>query len=102
MGNTLTVAIRYSLVRRQFKNIGKSSSETQLLNYQTQQMKIFPLLATMWAYSYSIQHVRGKYDAMVEGINRKDFSLLDLLHHYTSGFKSVYSQVTFDSIVSLR
>lgn len=91
LGNSLTVSIRYSLVRRQFNNITQSTHETQLLDYQTQQMKIFPLLATMWAYSYSIQHVRVKYDEMVERINNKDFSLLDLIHHYTSGMKSVYS-----------
>jgi hypothetical protein len=31
----LTVALRYSVVRRQFKNISGKKEETQLLDYQT-------------------------------------------------------------------
>jgi acyl-CoA oxidase len=49
----LTTAIRYSTVRRQFKNISGKKEETQLINYQTQQMKLFPLMATMFAHSFT-------------------------------------------------
>ena len=31
----LTIGIRYSLVRRQFRNVGDKSVETKLLDYQT-------------------------------------------------------------------
>ena len=45
----LTIGIRYSIVRRQFKNISGQPTETQLIDYQTQQFKLFPLVATMFA-----------------------------------------------------
>lgn len=38
----LTPALRYSVVRRQFRNISGQKLETKLLDYQTQQMKLFP------------------------------------------------------------
>lgn len=36
LGYGLTIALRYSVVRRQFKNISGKKEETQLLDYQTQ------------------------------------------------------------------
>ena len=41
-GGMLLIAIRYSVVRRQFRNISGKKEETKLLDYQTQQMKLFP------------------------------------------------------------
>lgn len=38
----LLIAIRYSICRRQFRNISGKKEETKLLDYQTQQMKLFP------------------------------------------------------------
>lgn len=40
----LTIGMRYSACRRQFKNTSGSKQETKLLDYQTQQMKYLPLL----------------------------------------------------------
>lgn len=40
------IPIRYSIVRRQFRNISGVKEETKLLDYQTQQMKLFPIVAT--------------------------------------------------------
>jgi len=45
----LLTGLRYSTVRRQFKNISGRKEETQLIDYQTQQFKLFPLLATAFA-----------------------------------------------------
>jgi acyl-CoA oxidase len=49
LAKALTIAIRYSIVRRQFKNISGRKEETQLLDYQTQQQKLFPIVARMFA-----------------------------------------------------
>jgi hypothetical protein len=35
LGKALLIAIRYSVVRRQFKNISGKKEETKLLDYQT-------------------------------------------------------------------
>jgi acyl-CoA oxidase len=37
LSRALTVGLRYSIVRRQFKNISGKKDETQLIDYQTQQ-----------------------------------------------------------------
>ena len=50
LGRGLTIALRYSVVRRQFRNnIDDPKSETKLLDYQSQQMKLFPQLASNYA-----------------------------------------------------
>lgn len=44
LGQACLIGIRYSCVRRQFKNTTGSKEETKLIDYQTQQMKLFPLV----------------------------------------------------------
>lgn len=41
------ISLRYSACRKQFKNSKENGKkvETKLLDYQTQQLKLFPLLA---------------------------------------------------------
>lgn len=51
LSRALTIALRYSVIRRQFKNnVDDPKSETKLLDYQSQQMKLLPLLA----YNYNM------------------------------------------------
>lgn len=47
LARALTIAVRYSAVRRQFAPDG-GASEVQILDYQTQQFKLLPLLATAY------------------------------------------------------
>jgi hypothetical protein len=46
LARAVTVAIRYSLVRRQF---GSQTKEKQILDYQTQQQRIFVPLSAAFA-----------------------------------------------------
>jgi acyl-CoA oxidase len=57
----LTIALRYSCVRRQFKNTTGSKQETKLIDYQTQQMKLIPLLATSFGIAFSHKFVYNQY-----------------------------------------
>lgn len=52
LGRAILVSGRYSSVRRQFKNTG-NKEETKLIDYQTQQMKMFPLLASCFTFIMS-------------------------------------------------
>jgi len=36
------------------------------------------------------------------GVEKKDFSKLELLHHLTSGYKAVYTRITYDAIDDIR
>lgn len=46
-----TIAIRYSCVRRQFA--GSDGIEPQIIEYKTQQYRLFPALATTYAYYFT-------------------------------------------------
>ena len=54
-------------------------------------MKLFPLLAKVFAQGAADAHVSEKFDQLMKEIQVSNFKSLDLLHHYTSGMKSVFS-----------
>jgi hypothetical protein len=54
-------------------------------------MKLFPLVAAMFAQSFASEHVYYKYEKLMNDIKKNDFKLLDLIHHYTAGMKSVFT-----------
>lgn len=47
-------------------------------------------------------HVADKYYQAMDDIKKSNFKLLDLLHHYTSGMKSVFTQDTHDGMNLIR
>lgn len=65
-------------------------------------MKIFPIVATCYAHGVGSRHVATLFFKLLESIKNKDFSLLDLVHHYSSGMKSVYTQDSVDSSYVIR
>jgi len=87
----LTIGLRYSLVRRQFRNVGDKTNETQLLDYQTQQFKLLPILANMFGHSLYGDHLDSEYKKMMEQAKQGDFKRLDLIHHLACGGKAVHS-----------
>jgi len=59
-------------------------------------MKLIPLLATSFGFAFSHRYVAGQYKQLLEDIKVEKFDILDELHHYTSGMKSVFTQTTND------
>lgn len=57
----LTIAIRYSAVRRQFSS-GSGKEENKILDYMTHQFRLFPLLAATYALSFSVHALKEKFD----------------------------------------
>ena len=102
MVHALTIALRYSCVRRQFKNTAGSKQETKIIDYQTQQMKLVPLLAAGLAFEFVHSHVKDKYNQLLKDIKSQKFDLLDEMHHLTSGMKSVFTQTTNDGLYTIR
>ena len=82
--------------------MGDKSSETKLLDYQTQQYKLFPLVAKMFAHAIFHDHLDKQYFKMLEEAKGGDFKLLDLIHHLSSGGKAVNSQEALDSLFVIR
>jgi len=60
----LTIAIRYAAKRRQFGNAGQP--ETLLLDYQTHQRRLMPLLANTYALDFALKHLVQRFIARSE------------------------------------
>jgi acyl-CoA oxidase len=85
------IAIRYSAVRRQFKNTAGSKLETKLIDYQTQQAKLAPLIAETKLMYVSARYIKEQYRILLKELEEENFERLDSLHHLSSGFKSLFT-----------
>ncbi|NWI62927.1 ACOX2 oxidase, partial [Todus mexicanus] len=86
-----TIAIRYSVVRRQSK-LKPGEEEAKILDYQTQQEKLLPQLATTYAFHFITDYLQELFDRAYEEIQRKNFDTLPELHAFSSGFKAFVTQ----------
>ncbi|XP_008574778.1 PREDICTED: peroxisomal acyl-coenzyme A oxidase 2 [Galeopterus variegatus] len=82
------IAVRYSVIRRQSR-LRPSDQEAKVLDYQTQQQKLFPPLAMSYAFHFLalslLEFFQHSYDAILD----RDFSLLPELHALSSGMKAL-------------
>ena len=62
-------------------------------------MKLFPLLAETFASLVTGKKVFALYHELFKDLKEENFTLLDLMHHYTSGMKVSVSQFVHDSIL---
>ncbi|XP_022068759.1 peroxisomal acyl-coenzyme A oxidase 1 isoform X1 [Acanthochromis polyacanthus] len=87
LAKACTIAIRYSAVRHQ-SEIRAGEPEPQILDYQTQQYKLFPLLAMAYAFKFVGQYMKQTYLRISEDINHGNFSELPELHALSAGLKA--------------
>ncbi|KAJ8399688.1 hypothetical protein AAFF_G00407930 [Aldrovandia affinis] len=87
LSKSCTIAIRYSTVRHQ-SELRPGEPEPQILDYQTQQHKLFPLLATSYAFFFVGQYMNQTYHRITGDINQGDFSQLPELHALSAGLKA--------------
>ncbi|KGL73967.1 Peroxisomal acyl-coenzyme A oxidase 2, partial [Tinamus guttatus] len=86
-----TIAIRYSAVRRQSK-LKPGEQEAKILDYQTQQQKLLPQLATAYAFHFINTYLHELFNRGYQDIQGKNFDSLPELHAFSSGFKAMVSQ----------
>lgn len=86
-----TIAIRYSVVRRQSK-LKPGEEEAKILDYQTQQEKLLPQLAAAYAFHFINNYLHELFDRGYREIQGRNFDLLPELHAFSSGFKAMVSQ----------
>ncbi|NXH13619.1 ACOX2 oxidase, partial [Bucco capensis] len=86
-----TIAIRYSVVRRQSK-LKPGEQEAKILDYQTQQEKLLPQLAAAYAFHLISNYLQELFDRGYREIQRKNFDMLPELHAFSSGFKAIITQ----------
>ncbi|XP_019579683.2 peroxisomal acyl-coenzyme A oxidase 2 [Rhinolophus sinicus] len=82
------IAIRYSVIRRQ-SQLRPSDPEAKVLDYQTQQQKLFPQLATAYAFHFLANNLLEFFHRSYDAILSRDFSFLPELHALSSGVKAM-------------
>ncbi|KAM9119752.1 peroxisomal acyl-coenzyme A oxidase 1 isoform 4-T4 [Pangshura tecta] len=90
LSRACTIAIRYSSVRHQ-SELKPGDPEPQILDYQTQQYKLFPLLATAYAFHFVGAYMKTTYHRITGDINQGDLSELPELHALSAGLKAFTS-----------
>jgi len=83
----LTIAIRYSAVRRQFPD-PTEKEEQQILNYQSHQFRLMPLLATCYALHFTAQQTKKKFEQLQEDLETGDITNLGGVHATSAGLKA--------------
>ncbi|XP_070533274.1 peroxisomal acyl-coenzyme A oxidase 1-like isoform X1 [Ptychodera flava] len=82
-----TISTRYSAVRRQTE-LTPGGEEPQIIDYQSQQLKLFPQLAAAYAFRFAVHDIRTRCDQIQADIKSGDISSLQELHGLSAGMKS--------------
>lgn len=88
LASAVTIAIRYSLVRRQ-SELKPNAPEPQILDFKTQQHKLFPLLAQCFAFNFAGQRLRQIFTEVMSEAKEGNFSRLIEAHGLSSGLKAL-------------
>ncbi|XP_068977733.1 acyl-coenzyme A oxidase 1-like [Bombus flavifrons] len=97
----VTIAVRYSVVRRQGQ-INPDQPEVQILDYATQQYKIFPHIATCFAIQATASWVWNMYSMVQKQLRQANYEKLPELHSLSCCLKAVVSADTAAGIEQLR
>jgi len=101
LGKACTVAIRYSAIRRQFAD-EEGKEEKQVIDYQMQQYRLFPLLATAFAFHFTAKYMLILYNNFVKGLETDDASVIPEVHATSAGLKSLTTTLASNGIEECR
>ncbi|EDW09367.1 uncharacterized protein Dmoj_GI19073 [Drosophila mojavensis] len=96
-----TIATRFSAVRRQ-SPIDTSLPEPQILDHVTQQLKVFPEIATSLAYGLAYNYLRELFNATSRDINLGNYNRLPELHSLSCALKVMSTSDSAAGIERLR
>nr|AAW78690.1 peroxisomal acyl-CoA oxidase 1B [Solanum lycopersicum] len=101
LSRAVCIATRYSAVRRQFGS-QNGGQEIQVIDYKTQQSRLFPLLASAYAFRFVGEWLKWFCTDVTQRLKANDFSTLPELHATTAGIKSLTTTATADGIEECR
>lgn len=102
VGRAVTIAVRYSAVRRQAE-IERGKGEVQILDYKAQQYKLLPCLAAAHAFKAAYVALMSAYRDVSEDIElRGDHDRIGELHAMSSGLKALSSEIGSQAIERCR
>ncbi|MBA0589054.1 hypothetical protein Gorai_017824 [Gossypium raimondii] len=73
-----------------------------VIDYKTQQSRLFPLLASAYAFRFVGEWLKWLYTDVTQRLQASDFSTLPEVHACTAGLKSVTTSATADAIEECR
>lgn len=92
-----TIAIRYSLLRQQFGP--PKQPEVRILDYQSQQHKLMPMLASTYAFHFATLHLVERYSEMKK---TNDEHVVADVHALSAGLKAYVTSYTAKSLSVCR
>ncbi|XP_006813018.1 peroxisomal acyl-coenzyme A oxidase 1-like [Saccoglossus kowalevskii] len=101
LSQAVTIAVRYSAVRRQTEQI-PGGKEPQILDYRSQQLKLFPYLAAAYAFTFTGWSTRYRYMEVQMEMNDGNMEALPELHALSAGLKAFTSYVANEGIEVCR
>ncbi|RKP08017.1 acyl-CoA dehydrogenase/oxidase [Thamnocephalis sphaerospora] len=107
LARAVTVATRYSAVRRQFvdstiPSVDPAGTETQVINYTTLQARLFPAIAQAYALLITGQWMMHMYEEFTARLADGDLEMLADVHASSSGLKSLTSNIAIEGIEMCR
>lgn len=97
---TITILVRYSLARKQFKDT--KGKEMSIINYQLQQEKLFPKIADVFAIMFATKSIMAVADTVLEDTKQGKFDKLNEAHVITSSIKAVCTKDGINGMEMLR
>ncbi|KAG7200556.1 hypothetical protein KM043_001117 [Ampulex compressa] len=101
LSKAVTIAIRYSAVRRQ-SQIKADEQEAQIIDYVTQQYKLFPNLAACFAFRMLADWIWDIYNNVNAEMDQGELERLPELHALSCCLKAVATSDTAIGIEQLR
>jgi acyl-CoA oxidase len=101
IARAVTIAIRYSIVRRQFSS-SKNAPEIQIIEYQTQQNKLFPLIGMAYAMYFVGSKMMEMYHLNNKLLVKGDMSMLPELHALSSSWKALTTEISSQGMEESR
>lgn len=101
LGRAVTIATRYTAVRRQ-SSPSPSGQELQILDYDNVQQTLLPLVAESYALKFMGEKMMRMYNDFDSARDKGDFSRLPELHALSSGLKSLCTDIAARGIEDCR
>lgn len=101
----VTIATRYALVRRQFRDPSSkdiNDVERSVLSYPSTARRILPLLAKAYAYILAGRRMRTLYEDMAQQLEQGNTELLADVHVASSSLKAYCTKQALDGIEECR
>ncbi|KAF0492560.1 peroxisomal acyl-coenzyme A oxidase 1 [Gigaspora margarita] len=102
LSKALTIAIRYSLVRKQGDDYKDLKNENLILDYQSQQYKLFSGLALLYASFFNKIYMQKLYENYIKNIGKIDDNLMAEVHASSAGLKALCTDLVLEAIENAR